>query len=112
MTYDALTSLNGRYLDGVLISSRYATGHNVGSANFAIDKTVANEYFDGQLDDTATFNQALTGTQINTIMAGNFSAFGVNSVPEPSSMLLTAAALSLLAWTKRPAHNRRKLSGE
>ena len=111
VTYDAVSMLNAMYLDGVLVSSRYASGHNAAGANFAIGKTVGNEYFDGQLDDTAIFNQALTGAQINTIMAGNFSAFGVNSVPEPGSLVLTAAALGLLAWMKLPGRGRRRVLG-
>ena len=112
VTYDAISTLNAMYLDGNLIRSRYATGHNAGGANFAVGKTVGSEYFDGQLDDTAIFNQALTRSQITAIMAGNFSAFGVNNVPEPSSLLLTAAALSLVAWVKLPRRSRRNMSGK
>ena len=58
--------------------------------------------FAGLMDDMAIFDQALTPTQITTIMSGNFAEFGV--VPEPSSaatLLLTLAAGLLIRRRSR-----------
>ena len=61
--------------------------------------------FFGRLDDVAIFDEALTSTQVSTIMSGNFSAFGV--IPEPSSaalLLLTGATGLLRRRKSRSSH--------
>ena len=40
--------------------------------------------WDGQLDDVAVFNQALTPVQLATVMSGNFSSF-ISPLPPPTS---------------------------
>lgn len=93
------------YLDNVVIAQDTPpAGHNVGDANFAIGKTFSGEYFSGVLDDVAIFDGALTSTQVATITAGDFSAFGVSAptaTPEPAPLLLTAVGAALLVWRRR-----------
>ena len=102
VTYDNVTNINAMYADGVLINSRIATGLNAQAMHFAIGKTVGTEYFDGQLDNTAIFDQALTSAQLSTISTGDFARFGVNNVPEPASVTLMLAGLGLVgAMTRR-----------
>lgn len=71
------------------------------AGNFAVGRTVGSEFFQGQLDNTAIFNQALDATQLRTVMAGDFSQFGVAAVPEPGSVLLACVALAALAGVGR-----------
>lgn len=84
-TYDATTHINRIWLDGTQVASRTATGINAAGTNFAIGKTYGTEYFDGQLDNTAIFNTALTQSQIVAAMSGDV---GLQSVPEPGSLVL------------------------
>lgn len=102
VTYDNVTHLNAMYADGNLVASRIATGLSAQGMHFAVGKTFANEYFDGQLDDTAIFDQALSSAQLRTIMAGDFASFGATSVPEPGTVTLLLAGLGLVgAMTRR-----------
>lgn len=100
-TYDAKSGYEAIYLDGALVNSRIASGLDAQAMNFAVGKTVGSEYFFGQLDDTAIFNQALTLVQLNSTMAGDFSGFISNKVPEPSSWALLLTGLGLLGFTLR-----------
>lgn len=95
-TYDNVTDFQRIYIDGVMVSERTATGHNAQASNFAVGKTVNSEFFDGQLDNTSIFDQALTAAQLMTIASGNFTAFGVNAVPEPATTPLLLAGLALM----------------
>lgn len=100
VTFDGTT--RDMYLDGVLINSNTPTGtHNAQNENFHIGVTNNSEFFQGELDDVAVFNQALTQSQVSTIAAGNFSAFGASSTPEPSSWLLGVGAGALLLGLRR-----------
>jgi hypothetical protein len=47
--------------------------------------------FLGRLDDVAIFNEALDQTEIQTVMSGDFTAFGV---PEPSQALMLACGMA------------------
>jgi hypothetical protein len=56
--------------------------------------------FDGLMDDVAIFNQALNQSQIQSIMNGDFTAFGV--IPEPGTAgLLVLAAVGTAAIRRR-----------
>lgn len=99
-TYDAATHFNGIYIDGALVSSRYGYNLNAAGSNFAVGKTVGSEFFDGQLDNTAIFDQALTLAQLNKIQQNDYSAFGV-SVPEPASLMLVGLGIAGLAAARR-----------
>ncbi|WP_426195670.1 LamG domain-containing protein [Massilia sp. DWR3-1-1] len=102
-TYDAITHVNSIYIDGVQVATRTATGLNAKAMNFAVGKTVDNEYFNGQMDNTAIFNQSLTSTELLAISRNDFSAFGVGVVPEPTSLLLLAIGAAALVGTRRRA---------
>ena len=69
--------------------------------NFAVGRTVGNEFFDGQMDDTAIFNTALSLAQLNVVATNNFAAFGVAAVPEPGSVLLLAIGALAVAGASR-----------
>lgn len=99
-TYDAATHLNAIYVDGALVNSRYGYNLNDVGTNFAVGKTTGSEFFDGQLDNTAIFDQALTLAQLNTIAQNDYSAFGVN-VPEPASLMLVGLGIAGLAAARR-----------
>lgn len=99
-TYDAATHVNAIYVDGVDIAQRTGYGLDDTGNNFAIGKTVGSEFFDGQLDDTAIFNQALTLAQLNQVANNDYSAFGVK-LPEPASLLLVGMGLVGVAGARR-----------
>jgi hypothetical protein len=100
-TFDAISGVNDIYVDGVLRANRIAGGLNSGGSNFAIGKTVGNEFFYGQMDNTAIFNQALTQAQLSTIAGNDFSQFRAAPVPEPKSVLLLAIGLAAVAFARR-----------
>ena len=54
--------------------------------------------FLGRMDDVAVFDQSLSQSQIQTIMTGDFTAFGV---PEPGSAALVGLGAVLLAARRR-----------
>ncbi len=89
----------------------YAAGGQLGTGDNPVDHQTTTQtfrigvvgptwqYWKGQLDDIAVFNEALTLSQLATIGCGDFSAFGVAGgclvgIPEPSSFVLTMLALT------------------
>ena len=54
--------------------------------------------FLGRMDDIAIFDQALTQGQLQTIMTGDFTSFGV---PEPGTAALAAIGAALLGLRRR-----------
>ena len=58
--------------------------------------------FHGRMDDVSIFDQALTQTEIQTIMTGDFSAFGV-PVPEPGTALFGLALFGVAVARRRRA---------
>jgi MYXO-CTERM domain-containing protein len=54
--------------------------------------------FFGRMDDVAIFNHALTQTEVQTIMTGDFTAYGV---PEPGVAALALLGLGLVAGSRR-----------
>jgi len=68
------------YQDGILIGSELAE--------------TADRNWNGLLDDVAIFNIALTQSQIQTVMSGDFSAF----VPKPALSVGSSAGNITLSW--------------
>ncbi len=56
--------------------------------------------FHGRMDDVAIFNQALTQAEIQSIMDGDFSAFGV-PVPEPGTAAFGLALVGVALLRRR-----------
>lgn len=109
-TYDAATGLHQMSVDGTLVASRQTSGLNATGVNFAIGKSYANEYFYGQLDNTAIFNTALTNAQLRTVSLNDFSAFTANSVSAPAGMALFTLSLAAVALRRRQG-KRAELKG-
>lgn len=100
-TYDAGTHLNAIYIDGAMVGSRYGYGSNATGSNFAVGKTVNSEFFDGQLDNTAIFDLALSASQLGKIAANDYSEFGVSAnVPEPETLMLMGLGMLGLAASR------------
>jgi hypothetical protein len=76
-TYDDGTGMRQIYIDGVSFIADTPARHHARTGDFRIGRTVPNEFFQGTLDDVAVFNQSLTPDQIQKIMSGDFSGFGV-----------------------------------
>jgi hypothetical protein len=54
----------------------------------------ANRTWNGMLDDVAVFNIALSQSQVETVMAGNFSAF----IPRPQLSISSSSTNIVLSW--------------
>jgi hypothetical protein len=82
-TYDAAGNLRQIYVDGQVVAFDNPGRAHVRTGDFRIGRTCSicgqGEYFQGTLSDVAIFSQSLTQAQIQTIMSGDFSGFGVPS---------------------------------
>lgn len=106
-TFDASTNRNAIFVDGAEVASRYGYGLYSYNVDFAVGKTVGNEFFDGQMDNTAIFDQALSLTQLNKIAANDFREFGIAAdVPEPESLLLMGLGFAGLLAARRQRKHR------
>ena len=95
-TFDGNT--RALWLNGHLLVSDTPFGHNVAANNFAVGKTVGNEYFSGQLDDVRIYNRALS--------LGEIQSLALITVPEPTSFSLIALGGALFTLLRR---RRRRL---
>jgi len=73
-TYNASTTEQRIYIDGVQVAARTAAAPNVGAANFAVGKTFGTEYFDGRLDDTAIYDTTISANQARSLGTGHTQA--------------------------------------
>jgi hypothetical protein len=60
----------------------------------------ADRTWNGLLDDVAVFNIALSQSQIQTVMAGDFSAF----VPQPPLSVSSSSGNIVLSWPAAAGH--------
>lgn len=98
-TYDGTTRT--LWLDGQFLASDTPPAHLAAPSNFRIGSTNFGEFFDGTLDDVAVFSAALTQGELQRIMTGDFTAYGV-TIPEPGSVVLMGlGALCLLGRASR-----------
>jgi len=72
------------YIDGNLDVSATHTGTFDSAVPFFIGGDSGGERPGGRYSDVATFDEALTQTQIQSIRNGDFSAFGVGAAPQVS----------------------------
>ena len=71
-TFDATTRARKLYRDGVLVASNTSKGMFQASGAFNLGRATWNEgYFSGALDDMRVYNRALSGTEIQSLAAGN-----------------------------------------
>jgi hypothetical protein len=82
--YDGTT--RALYLNGELLVSDNPGANDAHTGNFAVGRTCptceGGEFFEGQLDDVAIFNGALSESQVAAILSGDFSEFGVGEAPQ------------------------------
>lgn len=102
-TYNAATHYEAIYIDNVLVADRYGYNLNAQAMQFAVGKTLGNEYFNGQMDNTAIFNESLTAAQLLAVSNNNFSAFTAANVPEPGSIVLLAIGAAAAVGARRRA---------
>ena len=80
-TYDDSTGMRSIYVDGNLMVSDMPGRHHTRTGDFRIGRTCSTcgtgEYFQGTMDDVAVFDESLSQSEIQTIMKGDFSDFGV-----------------------------------
>jgi hypothetical protein len=76
-TFDNSTNVRQIFIDGSLATLDAPATHHGRTGDFRIGRTVGTEFFQGTLDDVAVFNQGLNVDQIQKIMSGDFSDFGV-----------------------------------
>jgi|GEM_PF-2898309 len=91
-----------KYIDGAL-TSYGSNGDPLPSPDqLVVGGTGGNaaSNFQGQLDDVAWFNEGVNQSQVNRIMAGDFSQWG-GPVPEPSVALLSLGGLIALVRRRR-----------
>lgn len=92
-TYDGTT--RRLWLNGLPLVSDLPLDHLVDPIRFRLGNTNGGENFDGMLDDVAIFRSALTQAEIQTIMRGDFTAYGV--IPEPTTLgLLGLGVIGLI----------------
>jgi Concanavalin A-like lectin/glucanases superfamily len=75
--FDSDSNVRQIYIDGQLANVDAPAKRHGRTGDFRIGRTVNPEFFQGTLDDVAVFNQWLNQDQIQKIMTGDFSAFGV-----------------------------------
>ncbi len=93
------------YLNGLPAGSSYNNHWFFNDADlFTLGRRVrsgsSEVFFDGELDDFAIFDRALTAPQVNAVMNFGVSAF---TIPEPSSLLLLIMASLAVLLRRRQA---------
>ena len=78
-TYDYTSGVRNIYLNSELYATKNQLSyqHNIQVTDVDIGAISEREYFKGYMDDTAMFDEALTQSQINDIMDGDFTEFGI-----------------------------------
>lgn len=109
-TYDNSTGFRGIYLNGQLIASTNEMGTppafsggtvRIGFAGWS----GSSNHLIGQMDDTAIFSSYLDASEVNTIMAGDFSSYipgyGAQAANVSASLISSALLMFGLAALRR-----------
>lgn len=98
---DGTANTSSYYLDGTLVSTQTGKTNSPFSYNaIGAAYTAASDYdFRGQLDEMWIFDQALTSTEVSSLM-------NVNAIPEPSVFICGALALGSLVLSARKRRQR------
>ncbi len=103
--FDAGGAIDDIYLNGLPAGSSYNNHWFFNDADlFTLGRRArsgsSEVFFDGELDDIAIFDRALTAPQVNAVMNFGVSAF---TIPEPSSLVLLVMASLVVLLRRRRA---------
>ncbi len=100
LVWDGVAGTHKNYINGVLTASDIGPIGAISGGSWQIgndDCCGGNRDFDGQIDDLAVWDNALSGAQISAIYQGGLAGLNAAQVPEPGSLaLILLGGLALL----------------
>ncbi|HVX85584.1 MAG TPA: LamG domain-containing protein [Phycisphaerae bacterium] len=92
------------YVNGVLAATGTAGGHSADNDDFSVgaNDVFSGRYFNGEIDEVAVYNTALTGADVAEIYASRNDVVNATPVPAAVEMGLPVVVLAgLLGWRRR-----------